>query len=170
MIRERAAGAPKYALLEIERTLLVDPALLPDLSALPFTRIDDRYLHGGRLRLRVMSDSVTGVASYKLGKKYGATGPNTEPIVNVYLDASEYASLTGLPAYALSKRRYRYAHAGHIFGIDVFEGVHAGLYLCEAEAATLEALLALSFPPFAVRDVTADPDYSGWALAAAGEP
>lgn len=156
---------PKYSLPEIERTLLVDPALLPDLSALPFTRIDDRYLHGGRLRLRAMTDSATGVTSYKLGKKYGASEPYVEPIVNIYLDANEYAVLAGLPAHVLSKRRYRHAHAGHVFSIDVFEGAHAGLILCEAEAPTLEALLALSFPPFAERDVTAEPGYSGWELA-----
>jgi CYTH domain-containing protein len=114
-----------------------------------------------------MTDSASGVTSYKLGKKYGATGPYIVPIVNIYLDAAEYASLAALPAHPLSKRRYRHEHAGHVFSIDVFDGANAGLYLCEAEAPTLEVLLALTFPPFAVRDVTAEPGFSGWALAAA---
>ena len=156
---------PKYALMEIETKMLVDNVLLPDLSALPCTRIDDRYLDGGRLRLRVMTDDATGTVEYKLGKKYGGDTPYAQPIVNVYLSVGEYAALAMLPGRGLRKRRYRYDQDGQRFSIDVFEQPHAGLVLCEAEAPNLDALRALVFPPFAVRDVSGEARYSGWNLA-----
>jgi CYTH domain-containing protein len=156
---------PKYALMEIEAKMLVDGTRLPDLSALPCTRIDDRYLTGGRLRLRAITDFATGAVEYKLGKKYGGDSPYAQPIVNVYLSADEYAALAVLPGRTLRKRRYRYEHEGQRFSLDVFEGARAGLVLCEAEAPSLETLRALVFPEFVLRDVTAEPEYNGWNLA-----
>ena len=160
---------PKYALMEIETKMLVNNALLPDLSALPCTRIADRYLDGGRLRLRAMTDAATGAVEYKLGKKYGGDSPYAQPIVNVYLSAEEFAALEVLPGCVLRKRRYRYEHRGQRFSIDVFDGAHAELVLCEAEAPSLEALCALRFPAFVLSDVTAEPKYSGWNLAETGK-
>lgn len=145
--------------------MLVDGARLPELGALPCTRIDDRYLNGGRLRLRAMTEAVTGAIEYKLGKKYGGESPYAQPIVNVYLSADEFSALEALPGRTLRKRRYHYEHRGRRFSIDVFEGANAGLVLCEAEAPSLEALHALTFPAFALRDVTAESKYSGWNLA-----
>ncbi len=155
---------PKYALIEIETKMLVDNALLPDLSPLPCTRIDDRYLDGGRLRARAMTDAATGAVEYKLGKKYSGDSPYAQPIVNVYLSATEYAALLALSGRALTKLRYRHEFCGQRFSIDVFEGAHAGLVLCEVEAPSLAALQALVFPPFAIRDVTGERAFSGWQL------
>ncbi len=112
---------------------------------------------GGRLRLRAMTDAATGAVEYKLGKKYGGDSPYAQPIVNVYLSADEYFALAVLPGRALRKRRYRYEQGGQRFSIDVFEGTHAGLVLCEAEAPSLEVLRALTFSAFVLGDVTADP-------------
>jgi CYTH domain-containing protein len=70
-----------------------------------------------------------------------------------------------LPARVISKRRYRLDHGGRGFGIDVFEGELAGLRLCEAEAESREAILALAFPPWATREVTADPFFTGGNLS-----
>lgn len=156
---------PKYALLEIERRMLVDATLLPSLEPVPFVSITDRYLDGGRLRLRKMVAS-DGTTQFKLCKKYGHTSAYVEPITNLYLTQAEYEVLTSLPGNTLYKRRYRYTFDGHTFGLDQFEGELTGLYLCEKEAPSVEELAAIIFPPFCVEDVTADPAYSGAALAA----
>lgn len=89
---------PKYAKLEIERRFLVNPTQAPDLGDLPFRRIEDRYLDGTRLRLRAMTDSVTGARELKFCKKYEGGEPLAGPIVNTYLAAAEYAALAAIPA------------------------------------------------------------------------
>jgi CYTH domain-containing protein len=152
---------PKYARLENERRFLVDPDALPDLAGLAFRRIEDRYVDGTRLRLRAVTDSVTGVREFKFCKKYGGGGPVSAPIVNIYLSGPEHAALA---AHPVAKRRYRLTHDGRAFGVDVFEGALAGLVLCEAEAGSRAAVLAIGFPPWAVREVTEDPFFTGGHL------
>ena len=159
------SAPPKYALLENERRFRVDPALAPDLAGLAFRRIEDRYLEGARLRLRAMTDRVTGVRELKLCKKYGGDDPVSAPIVNIYLTEAEYAALAVLPARTIIKRRYRLAHGGRTFGVDVFEGALAGLVLCEAEAESRAAVMALAFPTWVGCEVTDDPFFTGGALS-----
>ena len=156
---------PKYAILENERRFLVDPARAPDLAGVGFRRIEDRYVIGTRLRLRSMIDSVTGAVERKFCKKYGGDDPVSGPITNLYLDAAEHAALAALPARVILKRRYRLDHGGRGFGLDLFEGELAGLMLCEAEAESREAVLALAFPPWCGPEVTADPFFTGGALS-----
>ena len=153
---------PKYAILENERRFLVSAP--PDLAGIGFRRIEDRYLEGTRLRLRAMTDSVTGARELKFCKKYGGEDPVSAPITNLYLSAAEFAVLAVLPARTIIKRRYRLAHGGREFGVDVFEGELAGLVLCEAEAERRAAVLALAFPPWAGREVTEDPFFTGGNL------
>lgn len=156
---------PKYAQLEIERRMRIPPDLLPDLSALPYADIEDRYLEAGRLRLRKVTESGSSESIYKFCKKYGKTGRYEEPIVNIYLAREEYENLLLLPGRDLIKRRYRYNYQGHRFSIDAHTGRWDGLYLCECEAASTTEALEIAFPPFAVEDVTDDPRFSGVALA-----
>jgi CYTH domain-containing protein len=156
---------PKYAQLEIERRLLVSPDLLPDLSGLPYVDIEDRYLDGGRLRLRKMTAAGAAESIYKFCKKYGSDDTYKEPIVNIYLTREEYEVLHVLPGCDLVKRRYRYEYEGRRFSIDAHTGLLSGLYLCECEAASTAELMEIVFPPFAVEDVTADSRYSGASLA-----
>jgi hypothetical protein len=158
-----AAGIPKYALLENERRFLV-PAP-PDLIGARVRRIEDLYLDAGRLRLRRITHFDGHPPDYKLCKKYGSADPVSGPITNLYLSAEEYAVLADLPGRSLAKRRYTLAHAGRAFSVDVFEGPLAGLVMCEAEAATPEAIRALAFPPWATREVTDDPFFSGGQLS-----
>jgi CYTH domain-containing protein len=156
---------PKYAILENERRFWVaDP---PDLAGAPVRLIEDLYLEAGRLRLRRITHS--GGEVFKLCKKYGSDDPISEPIVNIYLSADEYAALSGLPGARLRKRRYWVDHGGARFSVDVFEGALAGLVLCEAEAQSPEAIAALAFPPWAAREVTADPFFAGGSLARSDE-
>jgi CYTH domain-containing protein len=153
---------PKYARLENERRFLV--AVAPGLPE-AFRRIEDRYLIGARLRLRSMTDSVTGLRELKFCKKYEGDDPVSGPVTNLYLSEAEHAVLGGAPARVIVKRRYRVEHDGRGFGVDVFEGELAGLVLCEAEADSREAIMALAFPPWAVREVTADPFFTGGHLS-----
>ena len=156
---------PKYAQLEIERRMLIPSERVPDLSELPYADIEDRYLNGGRLRLRKVTEFGETESVYKLCKKYGPTGNYEEPIVNIYLTVQEYESLRFLPGFDLVKRRYRYEYQGRRFSIDAHSGSLTGLYLCECEADSNTALLEIAFPPFATEDVTADPQFSGACLA-----
>ena len=156
---------PKYAKLENERRFLVDTGRLPDLTDLPFRRIEDRYVIGTRLRVRRMTDSATGARELKFCKKYEGDDPISGPITNLYLSEAEHAVLAALPARVISKRRYRLDHGGRNFGVDVFGDELAGLTLCEAEAESREAIMALVFPPWAGREVTADPFFTGGNLS-----
>ncbi len=157
------ASVPKYALLENERRFLVREP--PDLAEAPTRLIEDLYLAPGRLRLRRITPAGGGAVEHKLCKKYGSGDPVSEPIVNVYLTAEEYAALAGLPGRRLRKRRSWVQHDGHRFSVDAFEGPLTGLVMCETEAATPEAIRALAFPPWAGPEVTGDPFFSGAHLA-----
>lgn len=154
---------PKYARLENERRFWVPTA--PDVTAAPVSLIEDLYLDDSRLRLRAVTSFDAAASRFKLCKKYGSDDPASGPIVNIYLSAAEHAMLSALPGRALRKRRHTVAHAGRAFSLDVFEGPLTGLVLCEAEADSAEAIRALAFPPWAVREVTADPFFTGANLA-----
>jgi len=154
---------PKYAKLENERRFWV--AEPPDLAGAPVRLIEDLYLTDSRLRLRAITALDGGTPEFKLCKKYGSDDPASGPIVNIYLSAAEHAMLSALPGRALRKRRHSVAHAGRAFSLDVFEGPLTGLVLCEAEADSAEAIRALAFPPWAVREVTEDPFFTGASLA-----
>ncbi len=157
-------SSPKYTQLEIERRFLIDPVLLPDLSELESTLIQDIYLHCGRLRLRKMTSPDSSI-TYKLCKKYGKYESFEEPITNLYLTEPEYLALTQLQGDSLLKRRYKHPFEGRVFSIDIHLFPHTELALCEIEAASVEILLAIQFPPFALLDVTSDNRYSGAQLA-----
>ncbi|TFU03920.1 hypothetical protein EUV02_11870 [Polymorphobacter arshaanensis] len=151
---------PKYALFEHERRFLVDPARCPPLDGAAMVRIEDLYIVATRLRLR----RVTGAGAapvYKLCRKYLSDDPVSAPITNLYLTAEEFAQLDVLPGNRISKCRYRIDG----FGLDVFEGRHAGLIIAEIEAPTQAAVLAQMMPGWAMREVTGDPAYSGAELA-----
>lgn len=154
---------PKYAKLENERRFLV---IAPPKLPTAFRWIEDRYIVGTRLRLRSMTDSASGARELKFCKKYEGDDPVSGSVTNLYLSDAEHQALAALPARVISKRRYRMDHDGRSFGVDVFEGELAGLVLCEAEADSREAVTALAFPPWAVREVTADRFFTGGNLAA----
>ena len=158
-----AADIPKYALPENERRFLVGTP--PDVAGARVFLIEDLYLDCGRLRLRRITRFDGRPPEHKLCKKYGSADPVSEPITNLYLTVEEHAAIAVLPGRPLAKRRHFVQHAGRVFSVDVFEGPLAGLVMCEAEAATPEAIRALAFPSWATREVTADPFFSGGHLA-----
>lgn len=151
-------AAPKYALLEHERRFLVDPARLPALGA--GALIEDRYLEGGRLRLRAAT-GADGVRVFKLCKKYGGGDAISAPIVNIYLDAAEYAALARLPGWALSKRRHRVDG----FAVDMFAGALDGLVLAEIDRPDRAEVVVAAAPGWAVREVTGEAAFTGGELS-----
>jgi CYTH domain-containing protein len=155
---------PKYARLENERRFLVDLTAMPRVEGLPCWQIVDHYVVGTRLRLRSMTHSVTGDVEFKFCKKYPSDDPVSGAIVNIYLTAEEHGELMALPAKVIAKRRYQISHHSGLFGLNVFEGDLAGLVLCEAEAGTREASLAMAFPPWVGREVTHDRFFTGGHL------
>ena len=164
------ARDPKYAHIERERRWLVDPASRPDLSAQPFTLIEDRYITSTRLRLRRMTDSMTSACSLKLTKKYDGADPLARPIVTAYLSEAEFAVFERLPGTLLTKRRFEVTGGANIFSIDQFLGSLAPLELAEIEWPDDAGLRALPSPIWAIRDISDDPRYQGGALSHFGLP
>lgn len=148
---------PKYALLEIERRWLVDPARAPPLDLARSREIIDLYIDGGRLRLRTVTEPGGGRV-FKLCKKYERDDALGGPIVNIYLSAEEHAVFAGLPGRRLVKQR----HAVQGFSIDVLED---GVMLAEQEYPSTEAAMAAQAPDWALREVTDDPAFRGDSLA-----
>ncbi|MFC3078953.1 hypothetical protein ACFODL_12715 [Phenylobacterium terrae] len=158
---------PKYAVLENERRFLVRPQAVEALAISRRRLIEDRYLSGGRMRLRAITDEASGAREFKLCKKYGSADAVSEPIVNIYLSEAEHAAFAILPGAYVVKRRCSVDHAGRAFSLDLFLGRLEGLAICEAEAATREDVLALAFPPWAAVEITAEPFFAGGNLAVA---
>jgi CYTH domain-containing protein len=155
-----STGAPRYALAEIERRWLADPAALAELTASRYQDIDDLYIAGTRLRLRRMV-SQDGTVVHKLGKKYGKLSPLSEPITNLYLTEDEYACLAGLPGTRSRKRRHAVAGGS----LDVYTAPHPGLAIFELEFADEPAAVAYRPPPFVTREITGEPSFDGRSLA-----
>ena len=136
----------------------------PDLTDHRSILIEDRYIIGTRLRLRRMTDSVTGEAALKLTKKYEAADALARPIVTSYLDDAEYALLLQLPAMPLIKRRYPIHVPEGEIGIDIFEGALSGLQTAEIEIADDAALRAFAPPEWTIADISNDPRFQGGNL------
>ena len=152
----RTPGEGRYAHLEREQRWLASAV---PLGATGANEIYDRYITGTRLRLRRVL-SVDGHVVYKLGQKV-PVADDAVSLTNIYLSESEYAVFAALPARALAKRRWHHTWHDREMAVDQF--TDRDLILAEVELAADEAYLPL--PPFAVRDVTGDHDYTGGALA-----
>jgi len=164
------AHTPKYAHIERERRWLVRTGATPEDAATRCIRSEDRYIDGTRLRLRRMTDLASGTSALKLTRKYDSADPLARPIVAAYLDPADYAALAGLPAQPLVKRRCEVRSGTHVYWLDRFEGVLAGLALAEIELADAHALRAVTPPSWAARDVSHESRYQGGSLARNGLP
>ena len=155
----------KYARIEIERRFLLEG--VPEAAeVLAINEIADRYLDGTRLRLRRMA-RVGGPTQLKLTQKLpDPDGARQGALTTIYLSEAEHAAFAQLPAATLSKSRLSIAP----YGVDVFHGELEGLYLAEAEFATMEDALALVPAAFCRAEVTADQRFTGGELVrASGE-
>jgi len=152
--------AQKYSLPEFERRWLVREGAMPAFASAPRRIIEDKYIRGGRLRLRaVFSHGAEPI--YKLGKKYGREGSNPEQVVSVYLTEQEYESLLTLPGASLRKARYSVEGGS----LDVLEHPRPGFTIFEVEFPSQSAASAYAAPPFVGEEVTFNARYSGYALA-----
>jgi CYTH domain-containing protein len=160
----RRPGHGKYAKPERERRFLVTGS--PEAVG-PSRLIEDRYLHGTRLRLRRVT--VDDEQVWKLTQKVrlADVSPAEVALTTIYLADEEYRRLLGLPADELTKIRRMCPSGDTVFAVDEFQGRHAGLRLAEVEVAAVDA--PLSLPPWLGREVTADDRYAGRQLAAADE-
>ena len=158
----------KYAQIEYERRFLLRQ-LPTDLDHNDFTRIDDVYIPGTRLRLRKMTSPSGEIMALKLTQKYSQPDlPATETIItNFYLNEAEYRELAVLNGRSLSKYRHLYHHAGYRWSIDVFQTQHHGLILCDIEARSAGELAQIPMPSFASQEVTDDPRFTGGSLVTA---
>jgi CYTH domain-containing protein len=153
----------KYAQIESEQRFLLKD-LPDDIDSGIFWRITDKYIPGTHLRLRTVAAPDETVQVRKFTQKYKQPGQpaHEATITNFYLDETEFAVLDTLPGLLLVKRRYRYLHGGQAYSLDAFESNLEGLVLAELESPDAgEAVV----PAFAIRDVTADPAFSGGTLA-----
>jgi GNAT superfamily N-acetyltransferase len=158
--QEAPFGMPKYALLELERRWLVDVAALGDITALPYREIHDLYIAGTRLRLRKIRGPGAEV-TLKLGKKYGKSGPFSEPITSVYLTETEYQAMARLPGVRARKRRYALGGGS----LDLYLEPLDGIAIFEIDFRDEAAARAYEPPSFAVCEITHDAAFTGAALA-----
>jgi CYTH domain-containing protein len=122
---------PKYSQPEIERRWLVQSNVAEQLASDRTRLIEDRYIHGTQLRLRIVQEEGAEPI-YKLGKKYDKNGMD-QPVVSIYLTETEYETLSQLPARIARKRRLSiaggsldiYAFPKHPFAIFEIEFVSA---------------------------------------------
>ena len=155
----RTPGHGKYARPERERRFLLAG---PPPTPLSSRSLEDRYLDGTRLRLRMVQ--VGSERVYKLTQKVRPQedDPAEVDITNLYLSAAEHERLSTLPAAVLIKTRHLHPDG---FVVDEFHGALSGLRLVEIEVADLTAQLDL--PEWVGREVTADDAFSGGSLARA---
>ena len=149
----------KYARIEIERRFLLE-GVPQAAEVLAVYEIGDRYLDGTRLRLRRMA-RAGGPTQLKLTQKLpDPDGARQGALTTIYLSEAEHAAFAQLPAATLSKSRLSIAP----YGVDVFHGELEGLYLAEAEFATVEEAAALVPAAFCRAEVTADRRFTGGEL------
>lgn len=150
----------KYSHPEIERRWLVELTCLPSLTGVRRREIEDKYIDGGRLRLRVIREQ--GVETkVKLGKKYGFVGVEPENVVSIYLDKAEYNTLSLLPGVIARKSRYTLAGGS----IDVYEYPALSHAIFEVEFNSKEEAASFISPAFAGEEITRKPNCSGFSLA-----
>ena len=155
----------KYTVIEYERRFLVLPNVDWKSDVESYSKhFEDKYLHGTRLRLRILTDSDTDRRVIKLNKKTETDSPYCTIVSRILLTQAEYELLDKLDGARIAKTRYYHSHLERVFSIDVFEDELEGLILCETEAQGLDELMSVKFPPFARHEVTEDPFFTGGNL------
>jgi CYTH domain-containing protein len=159
----------KYTRVEYERRFLVrETADWRAAAKADANRIEDKYLHGTRVRLRVVSDAASGSRTIKLTKKAESPSPYFRSNSRILLSEDERRLFDALTGDRLTKTRHRVLHLGRVFAVDVFDPPLHGLILCEIEASTLDDLMRAQPPAFVHSEVTEDPFFNGVNLCRIG--
>jgi len=144
--------------VEIERKFLVKA--LPQLDESKGTDIVQAYLRAdarGSVRIRIAGEqawlTIKGPAQGRRRHEYEYPIPSA--------DAQEMLALA--VSAPVRKRRYTLEENGHLWEIDVFRGLNAGLTLAEVELPTEHA--AVRLPGWIGKEVTEDPRYLNSSLS-----
>ncbi len=156
----------KYSRIEYERRFLVHATAAWRGAVRPGSkRIEDKYLHGTRLRLRAITDAASNERTFKLTKKADSPSAYFRTISRILLSNDELRVFDALPGDRLTKTRHHVLHLDRLFAVDVFDGLLEGLILCEVEASSLDDLMNAQPPAFVRGEVTEDPFFSGANLS-----
>lgn len=162
-----------YSRIERERRFLLER--LPEgVDVEDYERLDDLFIAGTHLRLRVVRRPNGEWRVTKLGQKIhdpdAPADPRMRQMTTIYLPESEGAVLSSLPGLRATKRRYKLREQGLTFCIDVWEKPLAasGILLAEVEAHSTAELERITVPAWATREVTEDGTYSAVSLATTG--
>jgi CYTH domain-containing protein len=147
----------KYARIESERRFLV--AEVPE-GAVAVADVHDYYIIGTRLRLREVT--TNGVTVRKLGQKI-RLGGNAERIAHttIYLDDTEWATLSALKARRLHKRRHHIERDAMSIVVDEHDD---GTLIAELDGGDER----VEFVPdwlAVIREVTNDEHFTGIGLS-----
>lgn len=155
----------RYAKPEYERRFLLDE--MP-VGALSPVRINDRYLHGTRLRIRRIESMEGELIELKMGHKWRPEPDDPRVIqhTSIYLDETEYALLSTLPGDDLIKTRYRVKGKPN-WALDVHESPRQGSIILEVNFADTKQAAVFEPPEWATREVTRDESYTGAGLSRA---
>jgi len=152
----------RYMRVEYERRFLVRATSdWPAAAYAVSRRIEDTYLHGTRMRLRVVTDATTRNRTLKLTKKADSPSPYFRTISRILLSDDEHRLFNALSGDRLTKTRFHVTHLDRDFAVDVFDQPLDGLILCEVEAASLDDLMQAQPPAFVHCEVTEDAFFSG---------
>ncbi len=155
----------RYTRIVCERRFLVAPDANWLDSAAPYNkRLEDRYIRGTRLRLRMQTDLDSGRRVIKLTKKFESDSAYYQTVGRILLSVGEYDLFTRLEADCIRKTRHYHEYLGLTFSIDVFEGELAGLLLCEIESEDVKEIMDAQPPPYAGPEVTEDAFFTGGNL------
>lgn len=127
--------------------------------------IEDTYLDGTRLRLRVVH-RAGGTPTRKLGQKVRSdpAHPSTVAHTTMYLSAAEHEALRALPGASLHKTRTLLPWGSLTIALDVFAGALQGLVLAEVDLGE-DGRLPGPLPLPVLAEVTDDERWTGGALA-----
>jgi CYTH domain-containing protein len=154
----------KYGKYEYERSFIVNSDVL-NLEVKEVKQIADTYLTGIGLRLRKVERK--NVTQYKLTQKKEAKPVRTgvKRINTIYLSADEYEELNKLAGYRIEKARHILEVDQRRIGVDLIKLNEEALYLAEVEFETEAKMNAYILPFSYVREVTTDPECSGFEIA-----
>jgi CYTH domain-containing protein len=166
-----ALGFPKRKYLAVERERRWLCREVPRDRIVRTEAITDLYVAGTRLRLREARPLDGSIPLLRLSRKADVDS-HTRLITSIYLPEQEFILLSHcLMGKRLRKLRHLLQPAGgNPLCVDEFLDDLKGLLIAEAEFETLEALERFATPEFAIREVTADPKFTGAHLATNGLP
>jgi CYTH domain-containing protein len=165
-----ALGFPKLHYVSVERERRWLCREVPRAHIAQTEAFTDLYVTGSRLRLRE-ARPIDGAAPMLRLTRKADVDVHTRLISSIYLSEQEFALLaTSLPGVRIKKLRHRLRSSfpGVLLAVDEFQGDLNGLILAEAEFETADLLASFQTPPFAVREVTSDPRFTGAILAENG--